>query len=101
MNLAEYRRTATRLADYLPWVALVAEGVVLNKDGSFQKTARFRGPDVRSSTPDELVSFVARANNVFRRLGSGWAIYIEAERTERRRNGPQGLRQSDGVRNSS
>ena len=35
MSLAEYRRTAARLADYLPWVALVGEGVVLNKDGSF------------------------------------------------------------------
>ena len=24
MNLAEYRRTAARLADYLPWVASVS-----------------------------------------------------------------------------
>ena len=46
MNLAEYRRTAARLADYLPWAALVGEGVVLNKDGSFQRSARFRGPDL-------------------------------------------------------
>ena len=30
MNLAEYRRTASRLADYLPWAALVGPGVVLN-----------------------------------------------------------------------
>lgn len=29
MNLAEYRRTASRLADFLPWAALVREGVVL------------------------------------------------------------------------
>ena len=29
MNLAEYRRTASRLADYLPWVALVGSGVLL------------------------------------------------------------------------
>ena len=34
MNLAEYRRSTTRLADFLPWAALVDEGVVLNKDGS-------------------------------------------------------------------
>ena len=26
MNLAEYRRTASRLADYLPWVALIGSG---------------------------------------------------------------------------
>ena len=42
MNLAEYRNKNTRLADFLPWVALIGEGVVLNKDGSFQRTARFR-----------------------------------------------------------
>ena len=48
MNLAEYRRSATRLADFLPWAALVDEGIVLNKDGSFQRTARFRGPDLDS-----------------------------------------------------
>ena len=49
MNLAEYRESQARLADFLPWAALVAEGVVLNKDGSFQRTARFRGPDLDSA----------------------------------------------------
>ena len=34
MNLAEYRRKSQLLADYLPWAALVAKGIVLNKDGS-------------------------------------------------------------------
>ena len=46
MNLAEYRRRSDSLADFLPWVALVGEGVILNKDGSFQRTAKFRGPDL-------------------------------------------------------
>ena len=82
MSFAPYAHQPSRLEDFIPWALLVGPGVALNKDGSFQKTARFRGPDVRSSTPDELVSFIARANNVFRRLGSGWAIYIEAERRE-------------------
>ena len=79
-SLAPYAHTPNRLEDYLPWAMLVAPGIVLNKDGSFQATARFRGPDVRSSTPEELVAFTARANNVFRRLGHGWAVYIEAVR---------------------
>ena len=82
MNLAEYRRTATRLADFLPWVALVGSGVVLNKDGSFQRTARFRGPDLDSAVPAELVAVAGRLNNAFRRLGSGWAIFVEAQRHE-------------------
>jgi type IV secretory pathway VirB4 component len=44
LNLSEYRRTEKRLADYLPWACLVAPGVILNKDGSFQRTLRYRGP---------------------------------------------------------
>jgi type IV secretion system protein VirB4 len=80
MNLAEYRNRTACLADYLPWAALIAPGVVLNKDGSFQRTARFRGPDLDSATPAELVGTTARLNNVLRRLGSSWAIFVEAAR---------------------
>ena len=79
-HLAEYRQRPTRLADWLPWAGLVARGVVLNKDGSFQRTARFRGPDLDSATQGELVATIARLNNALRRLGSGWALFVEAER---------------------
>ena len=80
MNLAEYRHRTQSLADFLPWAALVEKGVILNKDGSFQRTARFRGPDLDSATPAELVAITSRLNNALRRLGSGWAVFIEAQR---------------------
>lgn len=80
LSLREYRQTADRLADHLPWAALVAPGVVLNKDGAFQRTARIRGPDLESATDAELVGFCARANNALRRLGSGWALFFDCER---------------------
>ncbi|WP_027584252.1 conjugal transfer protein TrbE [Bradyrhizobium sp. Ai1a-2] len=80
LNLAEYRNRPAGLPDFLPWAALVERGVVLNKDGSFQRTARFRGPDLDSATPAELVGVTARLNNALRRLGSGWAIFVEAQR---------------------
>ncbi len=80
MNLAEYRRTAKHLSDFLPWAALAGEGVVLNKEGSFQRTARFRGPDLDSAVPAELVAVAGRINNALRRLGSGWAVFVEAQR---------------------
>ncbi len=80
LNLAEYRHRPSQLADWLPWAGLVAPGAVLNKDGSFQRTLRFRGPDLDSATPGELVATSARLNNALRRLGSGWALFIEAER---------------------
>ena len=80
LNLAEYRKATTSLTDYLPWACLVAPGIVLNKDGSFQRTIRYRGPDLESATEAELVSVAARLNNVLRRFGSGWALFFEAER---------------------
>ncbi|RJF90320.1 conjugal transfer protein TrbE [Sphingomonas cavernae] len=82
LNLREYRQKADRLVDHLPWAALVAPGIVLNKDGSFQRTLAFRGPDLESATEAELVSACARANNVFRRFGTGWALFFDAERRE-------------------
>ncbi len=82
LALREYRGRADRLADHLPWAALVAPGVVLNKDGSFQRTLAFRGPDLESATEAELIAACARANNVLKRFGSGWALHFEAERRE-------------------
>jgi len=78
--LDEYRRRPATLADHLPWAALVASGVALNKDGSFLTGFRFRGPDLESSTEDELMAVRARLNNALKRLGTGWCVHMEARR---------------------
>ena len=70
MHLAEYRTRPALLADWLPWAGLVAPGVVLNKDGSFQRTARFRGPDLDTAPQGDLIPTAARLNNGLRRPGS-------------------------------
>lgn len=80
--LEEHRRRPAALADHLPWAALVAPGVVLNKDGSFTTGFRFRGPDLESSTEDELMAVRARLNNALKRLGTGWCLHMEARRRE-------------------
>ena len=82
LHLGEYRQRPALLADWLPWAGLVAPGVVLNKDGAFQRTARFRGPDLDSATTSELIATSARLNNALRRLNSGWALFVEAERRQ-------------------
>ncbi len=79
-DLKDYRQDPNRLTDLLPWAALVAPGVVLNKDGSFQRSIRFRGPDLESATDAQLVAITARLNNALKRLGSGWAVFVEARR---------------------
>ena len=45
-----------------------------------QKTIAFRGPDLHSSLDAELVAATAKINNALRRLGSGWALFVEAQR---------------------
>lgn len=79
-DLRPYRNSAARLCDYLPWAALVAPGIVLNKDGAFQRTLEFRGQDLDSATAAELVGAAARLNNALRRFGSGWCLHVEARR---------------------
>jgi len=81
-SLREYREPSSRLPDRLPWAFLVAPGVVLQKDQILQTTIAFRGPDLASSLGSELVSASARINNALRRLGSGWGLFIEAQRFE-------------------
>lgn len=80
LYLREYRPKADRLFDHLPWVSLIGPGLMLNKDGSFQKTLAFRGPDLASSTDAGLVAVRAQLNNALRRLGSRWCLHIEALR---------------------
>lgn len=78
--LDEHRRRPALLADHLPWAAVVAPGVVLNKDGSFTCGIRFRGPDLESASDAELMSVRARLNNALKRLGSGWCLHVDARR---------------------
>jgi hypothetical protein len=58
-EIGEYRKRADRLADHLPWAALVARCVVLNKDGSFTAHPSVPRPDLESATESELVSVSA------------------------------------------
>src|SRR5690606_34956228 len=81
LDLRPYQNRPAKLSDYLPWAALIAPGVVLNKDGAFQRTLSFRGPDLDSSTPSELMGASTRLNNALRRLGSGWCLHVEARRS--------------------
>jgi type IV secretion system protein TrbE len=82
LNLTEYAKKPKLLADYLPWGFLVGPGIILNKDGSFLRLAKYRGPDLESATEAELIGVTARINNVLKRFGSGWVLFLEARRSE-------------------
>ncbi len=79
-KIGEFKSKNNKLSDWLCWACLVAEGVILNKDGSFQTTFSYRGADLDSSTEEELMATVARLNNSLRRFGGEWCLYAEAKR---------------------
>jgi type IV secretion system protein TrbE len=79
-SLREYREPNNRLSDLLPWAALIGPGLILQKDAILQKTFAIRGPDVLSSSPHELGQLALLINNALMRLGSGWSIFVEAQR---------------------
>ncbi|MEF2772963.1 MAG: conjugal transfer protein TrbE [Megasphaera massiliensis] len=70
-----------RLEYAVPWKWIEPNtGLVLNKDNSMFYVYSFRGPDMESSTQTELGQYCLRLNNAFMRLGTGFTIYLEAQR---------------------
>lgn len=84
LKLSDYRSSAKGLPDLLPYAALIAPGVVLNKDGSFLAAWEVRGQDTASSTPTELEGVSAQFNNAIKLLGSGWMLHMDAIRASHR-----------------
>lgn len=77
---SERREPFNRLADRLPWLCLIAPGLICQKHGFFQKTIGFRGPDHGSSSPHERLYANQQLNNAMMRLGSGWTLFVENRR---------------------
>lgn len=80
MKLAEFRSRARGLPDLLPWAGLIDNGIVLTKSGAFIAGFAFRGPDLDSSTKEELVSIAARINAALQ-LTDGWSLHVDTLRT--------------------
>ena len=79
MALKEFRTAAYGLPDLLPWAALVDNGIVLTKTGGLMAGWEYRGPDLDSSTAEELGVMAARLNAALK-LGDGWVLHVDAVR---------------------
>ena len=80
LPLKTYRDRAKGMADLLNYAAVIADGVVLGKDGSLLAGWYYQGDDVDSQSPDELNALSARVNAALVKLGSGWMIQVDAVR---------------------
>src|ERR671931_1462238 len=75
------RWRAAHLSDVVPWRAVVAPGVVLQKyRHGLQRTYAMRGPDVMGETPEVQGALMLQANEVLKRLGGRWMLQSEAQR---------------------
>lgn len=80
LNLSQFRRRKPGLPDLLNPAALIANGVVLNKDGSLEAGFFYRGSDLDSS-PNERLNWVTdQMNAALSFLTGGWTINLDAVR---------------------
>lgn len=78
-GLAQRRLATPALADLLLYDQLVEEGILILRDGAFLAAWSWRGPDLASATHAEMATLSARLGSLLR-LGSGWAVHVDAFR---------------------
>ncbi len=80
LKLKMHRSKDAGLADLLNYAAVVDDGVIVGKNGSFMAAWLYRGDDNASSTDEqrEMVSF--RINQALAGLGNGWMVHVDAVR---------------------
>lgn len=80
LRLGKYRSRDAGLADLLNASAVVADGIIVGKNGSLSAAWMYEGEDNASSTNEQREALSARINQALARLGSGWMIHIDAIR---------------------
>lgn len=84
IKLQDFRSKARGLSDLLTYAALIDEGIILQKDGSFLAAYEFRGKDPESSTHNELEYMVEQVNNNIKMLGSEFCLHIDSIRNNKK-----------------
>lgn len=80
-RLKSFREKAKGFSDLLNYAAMVDDGIILNKDGSYSAAFRYRGQDFASSTDSERNTLADKMNQALLQLGTGYMIQCEACRS--------------------
>lgn len=80
LALREFQQGGRAFARLLNYDALVAEGVLLNQDGSLTACLYYSGPDLDSLPPEERSALAAYVNDVLCTLGTGWTVNVDVLR---------------------
>ena len=82
LKLKKHRSTKEGFVDKLIYANVVADGVIVNKNGSFTMAWLYKGSDNASATNTERNANAIYINQALARLGSGWVSHTDAVRRE-------------------
>ena len=77
MIFKQHQSREQGLSDLFNYAHLIDDGVIINKDGAFLSSFKFRGPDINSATIGELDSLTANFNRLATHLEDGWLLHID------------------------
>ena len=80
LALKRHRSKDAGFADLLNYAAMVDDGIVVGKNGSFMAAWLYRGEDNASSTDSQREAVSFRINKALSGMGSGWMLHVDAVR---------------------
>lgn len=80
VGLKKFRSKAAGFSDLLNYAAMVDDGVIVGKNGSFTAAWLYQGEDNASSTDEQRARVSALINQALSGMGSGWMIHVDAVR---------------------
>ena len=79
-SLKQYRSAKLAFPDLLNWAVVVADGIILNKDGSLLTGWKYTGQDLSSVSFAERNYIASIVNSALAQLGSEWVLHQDATR---------------------
>ena len=80
LKLQRHRAKDAGLADLLNYAAVVDDGVIVGKNGSFMAAWSYAGDDNASATEEQRNLVSLRINQALVGLGNGWMLHVDAVR---------------------
>lgn len=80
LRLKKHQSAEAGLADLLIYAAVVDDGVIVGKNGSFMAAWLYKGADNASATDTEREMISFRINQALSNMGSGWMVHVDAVR---------------------
>ena len=68
------------LSEVVTWLAMTNNNVILNNNGTLQKTYSFYGADCSAMTDDDFSMYFERVNNALKRIPHGFMLFFESQK---------------------